>query len=53
MANEAQASLDDVNSAIESAAVELEFRDRRVRYRPLDELVRARDILERDCGLKP
>ncbi len=46
-----QAQLDALESAIAQGALEVQYSDKRVRYRSLDEMLRLRDAMRRDLGL--
>lgn len=41
-----------INEAIASGALEVEYNDRRVRYRSMRDLIAARDLIRRDLNIK-
>lgn len=46
-----QSELDALNSAIANGVTEVRFNDRTVRYRSLDEMMRARRAMIQELGL--
>jgi len=47
-----QANLDAINQAIATGARECWYGDKRVAYRSLDEMIRIRDLIKENLGLK-
>lgn len=47
-----QANLDAINAAIATGARECWYGDKRVAYRSLDEMIRIRDLIKENLGLK-
>lgn len=43
--------LDALEDAIATGALEVEYEDRKVRYRSLNEMLRARDLVRKKLGL--
>jgi hypothetical protein len=43
-----QSDLDAIEAAIKSGTFEVQFADRKVRYRTLDEMMRIRDLIKAD-----
>lgn len=46
-----QAELDALESAIAEGVLQVQFQDRNVRYRSLDEMYRIRDQLRKELGV--
>lgn len=46
-----QADLTAIEEAISTGALEVQYTDKRVRYRSLNDLLTLRDIMRRDLGL--
>jgi hypothetical protein len=45
-----QADLDALNKAIATGVTEVEYRDRKVRYRSLEEMLRLRDLMKAEIS---
>lgn len=41
-----------LEEAISSGALEVQYTDKKVKYRSLDEMIRIRDLMKRDLGQK-
>lgn len=41
-----------IKAAIASGALEVEYNDRKVRYKSLNDLLKAKEMIERELGLK-
>lgn len=46
-----QSDLDALDKAIGSGVTEVRYNDRTVRYRSMDELMRAREIMAKELGI--
>jgi len=45
-----QADLDAINSAIASGEMEVSYRDKRIKYRSIDELISAKNLIQADLN---
>lgn len=52
MADFTAAQLTALNQAIAEGALEVQYADKKVRYRSLDEMIRIRNIMQKDLGLR-
>ena len=48
-----QADLDRLNRAIAGAELEVSYADKRVKFRSLDELIKARDLVQKELATGP
>ncbi|SAI58949.1 Uncharacterised protein [Bordetella ansorpii] len=48
MASYTQQDLERINKAIASSQLEVQYRDKRVKYRDMDELIKARTVIQND-----
>lgn len=48
-----QTQLDALEAAIGQGALVVQYTDKRVQYRSLDEMLRIRDLMRRSLGLSP
>jgi len=48
-----QADLDAIDTAIKAGVRVVEFQDRRVEYRRLDDLLAVKDMIEKELGITP
>lgn len=46
-----QSDLDALNAAIAQGAEEVQYRDKKVKYRSLSDMIRLREMMMRDLGL--
>lgn len=51
MADWTSEDLETINDAIASGALEVEYNDRRVKYRSMNELMKARELIRKSLGL--
>lgn len=48
-----QLQLDTLEAAISQGVLEVQYTDKKVRYRSLDEMLKLRDMMRRSLGLVP
>lgn len=51
MSNFTQEQLSELEKAIASGCLEVKYSDKSIRYRSIDEMLKARDIMRRELGL--